>query len=227
MAPTPKPPPAPPSSVKGVGGFLTAKKGPLPVWAWILLGTAALYFGYRWYENRSASSTTSPADTATDATEPTDTGDEGLGSASGDGSGSSDGSSQPSQLAGDGLGGTGVLDQLNADTEAVNKINGSLSSSGSTTLASKFGLPTGVTNVHQLASGAIIYVGPGGQSILEKATPPASAYRVGPNSVTALNDIEHTSGGATDVPAPAKAATVKAKASTSKKASTVSKQALK
>jgi hypothetical protein len=61
---------APPvKAAKGIGGRLTKKLGPLPIWAWAAGGAAAAFLVYRFIQSRNASSsstasTTTPTDLA-------------------------------------------------------------------------------------------------------------------------------------------------------------------
>lgn len=63
--------------------FFTKKYGPLPVWAWAIIAAIVGYLAYRWYRNRSGSSTTP---TAVDNSQPSS----GLLPDSGGGAGSLD-----------------------------------------------------------------------------------------------------------------------------------------
>lgn len=91
-----------PAQKAGVMGALTRKIGPLPFWAWALIGGALLY----WYRSRTASSAA-----ASTAASPTTLADGGSGSAGGDtgsGSGGGGGSSPPGDTT-TGTGDSGVL----------------------------------------------------------------------------------------------------------------------
>ena len=57
--------PAKPAAGKGIGGKLTKKLGPLPIWAWGLGGAALAFLAYRYIQSRNSSATaaTTPATT--------------------------------------------------------------------------------------------------------------------------------------------------------------------
>ncbi len=82
------------NSLKG----LTKKWHGLPLWAWAAVGAVVLYFGYRWYKNRTPAAAANPAGTGT-ATVPTDQGtpDSGLGGLGGGDSGGGGGTFTPTQ----------------------------------------------------------------------------------------------------------------------------------
>ena len=76
----------PKSATKGSG--LSAKWHGLPIYVWAIGGAAGAYLLYRWYQNRSASSTTAAATPATGASVPTSgLGYAGTGSSGGGGGG--------------------------------------------------------------------------------------------------------------------------------------------
>ena len=43
---------------EGGGNMFTRKMGPLPMWAWMIIGVAAAYLGYRYYQSKSGTATT-------------------------------------------------------------------------------------------------------------------------------------------------------------------------
>jgi hypothetical protein len=57
---------APAASSGASGNFLTRKLGPLPMWAWGLLGGITVYAGYRYYESKKSASSSTAATEAQD-----------------------------------------------------------------------------------------------------------------------------------------------------------------
>ena len=60
-----------PAAPPGGGFSLTKRYGPLPAWAWGLIGGVGLYAGYRFWKNRQAGGTTAATTAATSSSDTT------------------------------------------------------------------------------------------------------------------------------------------------------------
>lgn len=147
------------SSSKSFGARMTAKVGPLPVWAWALAILVVGYLVYRFSGSSSSSSSASTDTSSGDATAPTtDT--------------STSGSPGPDQTTGDGSSGgaAGLNDEL---LSQLSGFQGSLDALTAAVLSSSAFLP----GTGDSGSGSIVPNGvPSGSAPLEPATVATGAH---------------------------------------------------
>lgn len=102
---------APTAANKGLAGTLTAKKGPLPVWAWLALGAVAVYYLYRRYSGGSSANPAAVTQAAPPS-QPASTDAAGL-------TGSAGTSGDTSGLAAAGVDPTALLNSLGAQNQSL------------------------------------------------------------------------------------------------------------